>query len=85
MVGARVVALAEESAEVELLVALAEKQKAFNKRLAATLARVNGVGDGLQIEMGPVYNDTQGLQVVTTSAYINCILEPQTDRHLLRC
>ncbi|MCJ1410581.1 exocyst complex component exo70 [Ptychographa xylographoides] len=68
MVGARVVALAEESAEVELLVALAEKQKAFNKRLAATLARVNGVGDGLQIEMGPVYNDTQGLQVVTTNA-----------------
>ena len=67
MVGTRNVVFAEESAEVELLRAQAEKQKDFNKRLLATLGRVSELGNSLKLELGPVYNDTQSLQTVTDS------------------
>ncbi|MCJ1418267.1 exocyst complex component exo70 [Xylographa parallela] len=68
MVGTRNVVFAEESAEVELLRAQAEKQKDFNKRLLATLGRVSELGNSLKLELGPVYNDTQSLQTVTDNA-----------------
>ena len=67
MIGTRNVVLAEESAEVELLRAQAEKQKDFNKRLLVTLGRVSELGNSLKLELGPVYNDTQSLQTVTDS------------------
>lgn len=67
MVGTRHAAFAEESAEVELLRAQAEKHKDFNKRLLANISRVSAIGNNLQIELGPVYNDTQSLQIVTDS------------------
>ena len=67
MVGTRNFAFAEESAEVELLHAQAEKQRDFNKRLLGTLGRVSELGNSLKLELGPVYNDTQSLQTVTDS------------------
>ena len=60
-------AFAEERAEVELLLAQAEKQKDFNKRLEASVARVEDIARRLDEAMGPVYNDTQSLSVVTNS------------------
>jgi len=60
-------AFAEERAEVELLLAQAEKQKEFNKRLEASVVRVDDIAKRLDEAMGPVYNDTQSLSVVTNS------------------
>jgi len=60
-------ASAEERAEVELLLAQAEKQKDFNKRLEASVVRVEDIARKLDEAMGPVYNDTQSLSVVTNS------------------
>ena len=70
MVSQRTAALAEESAEVELLFAQAQKFNEINKRLAATQSRVINLGRALQEALGPVYNDTQSLQIVTDSKYI---------------
>lgn len=60
-------AFAEERAEVELLLAQAEKQKDFNRRLEASVFRVDDIAKRLDEAMGPVYNDTQSLSVVTNS------------------
>ncbi|MCJ1393902.1 exocyst complex component exo70 [Xylographa bjoerkii] len=68
MIGTRNMVFAEESAEVELLRAQAEKQRDFNKRLLGTLGRVSELGNSLKLELGPVYNDTQSLQTVTDNA-----------------
>ena len=60
-------ALAEKSAEDELLFAQAQKFNEINKRLAATQSRVINLGRALQEAVVPVYNDTQSLQIVTDS------------------
>ena len=64
-------AFTEERAEVELLLAQAEKQKDFNKRLEASVVRVDEIARRLDEAMGPVYSDTQSLSVVTNSE--NCL------------
>ena len=67
VVSQRTAALAEESAEVELLFAQAQKFNEINKRLAVTQAKVMNLGRSLQEALGPVYSDTQSLQIVTDS------------------
>lgn len=52
---------------MELLLAQAEKQKEINRRLEASVFRVNDIAKRLDEAMGPVYNDTQSLSVVTNS------------------
>ena len=63
----RTAALAEESAEVELLYAQAQKFSEINKKLAASQSRVINLGQSLKEALGPLYNDTQHLQTVAES------------------
>ena len=58
---------AEESAEVEVLFALAKKHEEIGKKLKASVARLEESGGILQEAIGPVYSNTQPLQTVTAS------------------
>ena len=59
---------AEESAEVDLLLAQAKKHEEIGKKMKASLLRLQGIGTSLQAAAGPVYNDTQSLQTTTQNA-----------------
>ncbi|MCJ1328382.1 exocyst complex component exo70 [Thelotrema lepadinum] len=59
---------AEESAEVDLLLAQAKKHDEIGRKMKASLARLQGIGTTLQAAAGPVYNDTQSLQTTTQNA-----------------
>ncbi|KAI4153731.1 MAG: hypothetical protein LQ340_002137 [Diploschistes diacapsis] len=59
---------AEESAEVEVLLAQAKKHDELGKKIKASLARIQDTGSSLQAAIGPVYNDTQYLQTTTENA-----------------
>jgi hypothetical protein len=75
MVGTRNnTAFAEDRAEVELLVVRNEKLKDLNKRYAACLSRINNIGVNLHEAMGPIYNNTQSLSIVSDSMRA-CIYE----------
>ena len=59
---------AEERAEVEVLNAQAKKHDELGRKIAASLARLQGIGSDLQAAVGPVYSDTQTLQTTTQNA-----------------
>lgn len=63
MVGSSNAAFAEESAEVEVLLASLGKTKDITKRIAASLARLDTSGKIVVEAIGPIYSNTQQLQV----------------------
>ncbi|KEF55173.1 uncharacterized protein A1O9_08827 [Exophiala aquamarina CBS 119918] len=63
MVGSRNAAFAEESAEVEVLLASLGKTKDITKRITASLTRLDTSGKIVKEAIGPIYSNTQLLQV----------------------
>lgn len=63
MVGSRNAAFAEESAEVEVLLASLGKTKDITKRITASLTRLDTSGKIVKEAIGPIYSNTQQLQV----------------------
>ncbi|KAF2793461.1 exocyst complex protein exo70 [Melanomma pulvis-pyrius CBS 109.77] len=73
MVAPRKGAYAEESAEVEVLFANMEKMKGLTKKIQGSLNRLETSGKTVQEAIGPIYGNTQKLQV--TNANIERILD----------
>ena len=62
----------EARAELDLLNSRLEKTTALNKKIQASLARLEATGKGLQEAVGPIYSNTQKLQVLGKSKF--CLL-----------
>lgn len=73
MVGLKKAALAEESAEVEVLFANMEKLKGLTKKIQGSLNRLETSGKSVQEAIGPIYGNTQKLQT-TNSSMAFCVL-----------
>lgn len=67
MVGVKKAALAEESAEVEVLFANMEKLKGLTKKIQGSLNRLETSGKSVQEAIGPIYGNTQKLQTTNSS------------------
>jgi exocyst complex component 7 len=65
MVAQRNAAFAEESAEVEVLIASLAKTKDLTKRIAASLSRLDSSGKIVKDAIGPIYGNTQQLQITS--------------------
>ena len=65
MVGPRNAAFAEESAEVEVLLASLGKTKDLTKRITASLTRLDVSGKIVKEAIGPIYSNTQQLQLTS--------------------
>ena len=63
MVGPRNAVYAEESAEVEVLYANLGKLKTLTKKIQGSVARLDESGRVVKDAIGPIYNNTQQLQV----------------------
>jgi hypothetical protein len=73
MVGPRKAALAEESAEVEVLFANMDKMKSLTKKIQASVNRLDASGKAVQEAISPIYGNTQKLQIANTN--IDRVLE----------
>ncbi|ETN43648.1 uncharacterized protein HMPREF1541_02807 [Cyphellophora europaea CBS 101466] len=73
MAGPKNAAFAEESAEVEVLLASLTKTKDLTKRIASSLNRLDSSGKIVRDAIGPIYSNTQQLQ--TTSRNIDRVNE----------
>lgn len=67
MIKSRNAAFAEESAEVEVLFAEAAKFDNISKKIKASLARLEGGSQVVKNSIGPVYSNTQSLQIMNES------------------
>lgn len=67
MVAPRNAAHAEESAEVEVLYADLEKLNALTKRIQGSLVRLETSGKAVKDAIGPIYGNTQFLQVTNNN------------------
>ncbi|KXL47667.1 hypothetical protein M433DRAFT_152683 [Acidomyces richmondensis BFW] len=67
MVAPKKAAFAEEAAEVEVLSANLEKMKSLTKKIGGSLGRLEESGRTMQEAMGPVYGNTQKLQIMSTN------------------
>jgi hypothetical protein len=67
MVAPRKAAFAEESAEVEVLFANVDKLKNLTKKIQGSLHRLETGGKSVQDAIGPIYGNTQRLQVTNSS------------------
>ncbi|KAI1921613.1 exocyst complex component exo70 [Ophidiomyces ophidiicola] len=67
MVAPRNAVHAEESAEVEVLYADLEKLNALTKKIQGSLSRLEASGKVVKDAIGPIYNNTQGLQVTNNN------------------
>ncbi|KAH7084299.1 Cullin repeat-like-containing domain protein [Paraphoma chrysanthemicola] len=67
MVGPRKAALAEESAEVEVLFANMDKMKNLTKKIQASVNRLDASGKAVQEAISPIYGNTQKLQIANTN------------------
>ncbi|KAF2821248.1 hypothetical protein CC86DRAFT_332735 [Ophiobolus disseminans] len=73
MVGPRKAALAEESAEVEVLFANMDKMKTLTKKIQASVNRLDASGKAVQEAISPIYGSTQKLQIA--NANIDRVIE----------
>ena len=64
---ARKGAYEEESAEVEVLFANMEKMKGLTRKIQGSLNRLETSGKNVQEAIGPIYGNTQKLQVTNAS------------------
>lgn len=60
----------EARAEVEVLNSRLEKTSQLTKKIQASLARLESTGKSVQDAVGPIYGNTQKLQVIGTSMYL---------------
>jgi exocyst complex protein 7 len=67
MVGPRKAALAEDSAEVEVLFANMDKMKTLTKKIQASVNRLDASGKAVQEAISPIYGNTQKLQIANTN------------------
>ncbi|PGH15727.1 hypothetical protein AJ80_05435 [Polytolypa hystricis UAMH7299] len=67
MVGPRNTAHAEESAEVEVLYANLDKLNALTKKIQGSMARLETSGKVVKDAIGPIYNNTQALQITNNN------------------
>jgi exocyst complex protein 7 len=67
MVAPRKAALAEESAEVEVLFANMDKMKTLTKKIQASVNRLDASGKAVQEAISPIYGNTQKLQIANTN------------------
>ncbi|KAK5281750.1 exocyst complex component exo70, partial [Exophiala xenobiotica] len=65
MVATRNAAFAEESAEVEVLLASLGKTRDLSKKIAASLSRLDASGKIVKDAIGPIYGNTEQLQVTS--------------------
>ncbi|ORY16816.1 Cullin repeat-like-containing domain protein [Clohesyomyces aquaticus] len=73
MVAPRRAVFAEEAAEVEVLSANMDKMKSLTKKIQGSLNRLDTSGKNVQDAIGPIYGNTQRLQVA--NANIDRIME----------
>ena len=69
MVAPRKAAYAEESAEVEVLLANMEKLKGLTKKIQGSLNRLEMSGKSVKDAIGPIYGNTQRLQTTNSSGW----------------
>jgi exocyst complex protein 7 len=67
MVAPRKGAFAEESAEVEVLFANMSKMQGLTRKIQGSLKRLDESGRAVQEAVGPIYGNTQRLQVTSKS------------------
>ncbi|PKY01399.1 hypothetical protein P168DRAFT_292502 [Aspergillus campestris IBT 28561] len=67
MVGTRNTAYAEESAEVKVLYANLEKLKLLTKKIQGSMVRLETGGNVVKHAIGPIYSNTQSLQITNTN------------------
>ncbi|KAF9893759.1 exocyst complex component exo70 [Aspergillus nanangensis] len=67
MVAPRNTAYAEESAEVEVLYANLEKLNLLTKKIRGSLVRLETGGNVVKHAIGPIYSNTQSLQITNTN------------------
>lgn len=67
MVAPRNTAYAEESAEVEVLYANLEKLNRLTKKIQGSLVRLETSGKVVKEAIGPIYSNTQSLQITNTN------------------
>lgn len=67
MVGPRNTAYAEESAEVEVLYANLEKLNRLTKKIKGSLVRLETGGRVVKDAIGPIYSNTQSLQITNSN------------------
>jgi exocyst complex protein 7 len=67
MVAPRNTAFAEESAEVEVLYANLEKLKRLTKKIQGSLVRLETGGNIVKHAIGPIYSNTQSLQITNNN------------------
>lgn len=67
MVGTRIASDDEDRAEVELLQVRLEKTAQLTKKIKTSQARLESSGSNVQEAIGPVYGNTQRLQVLGKS------------------
>lgn len=67
MVAARNTAYAEESAEVEVLYANLGKLDLLTKKIQSSLARLETSGNVVKAAIGPIYSNTQSLQITNSN------------------
>ena len=65
MAGPKNAVFAEESAEVEVLLASLTKTKDLTKRIASSLSRLDASGKIVRDAIGPIYSNTQQLQITS--------------------
>ncbi|KAH8705767.1 putative exocyst complex component Exo70 [Talaromyces proteolyticus] len=73
MVGTKNTAYAEESAEVEVLYANLDKLKVLTKKIQGSLDRLETSGKVVKDAIGPIYSNTQSLQI--TNSNIDRVIE----------
>jgi exocyst complex protein 7 len=79
MVAPRKGSYAEESAEVEVLFANMEKMQGLTRKIRGSLNRLDASGKAVQEAVGPIYGNTQKLQIANNSTSrflltLGCIL-----------
>ncbi len=67
MVAQRTIMYAEERAEVEVLDANLDKIKGITKKIQASMMRLETSGATVQQAIGPIYGNTQRLQIINSS------------------
>jgi exocyst complex component 7 len=67
MAATRRAALAEESAEVEVLNANLAKLKSLSRKIQGSMSRLEASGRSVQDAIGPIYDNTRQLQTVNTN------------------
>lgn len=60
----------EARAEVEVLNSRLEKTSQLTKKIQASLSRLESTGKSVQDAVGPIYGNTQKLQLIGTSRYL---------------